>query len=134
MNLAYLNSMPEVANKFNIDLQEGEKVVFTAKLATLGTEADRMLGADNSVFTLTNKSIIADNGAGTWTVDMASEVVSCTRVKGRSLLIFPFDYFQIMLNKEILFDSEKQKLTGFNFHFKRADREKFEAIMKRVFA
>lgn len=31
MNITYLNTLPEVENKFYIKLQDGEKVIFTGK-------------------------------------------------------------------------------------------------------
>ena len=30
MNVGYLDLLPEVDNKFNVELEKGEKVVFTA--------------------------------------------------------------------------------------------------------
>ena len=44
MNIEYLNTLPEIKNKFNIELQDGEKVIFTANLSCFGTETDRFLG------------------------------------------------------------------------------------------
>ena len=42
MNVGYLDLLPEVDNKFNVELEKGEKVVFTAKLKVFGTETDRV--------------------------------------------------------------------------------------------
>jgi len=128
MNTGYLNTLPALANKYNVDLQEGEKVVFTAKLSTFGTEKDYRLGADDSKFTLTNRRIIADNGYGVWSVDILDDVVSCTKIK--SMLIFT--YFQVMLNKTVVFDDGSLSLTGFNFYFKKSDTAKFESIMNSL--
>jgi len=135
MNLAYLDSLPEVANKFKVDLEDGEKVIFNAKLSTFGTEKDRMLGSEGAKFTLTNKHIIVNNGSGIWTTDIAEDIVkgSGKRVKGRTLLIFPYDYYSILLNKEVIYNDGREKLTGFHFYFKGADKEKFEKIANNVF-
>ncbi|MCL2173870.1 hypothetical protein FWH58_01025 [Candidatus Saccharibacteria bacterium] len=131
MNTTYLDTMPEVANEYNVDLANGEKVVFTAKLDTFGTEKDRMLGTDNSKFTLTNRGIIINNGVGVWTIDLP-EIASWKRVK-TGWWIFKFDYFAVDLNREMTYDDDKQKLTGFHFYFHRTDRDKFEEIMKNLF-
>lgn len=132
MNTEYLNTLPEVKNEYKVDLQEGEKVVFTGKLSTFGTEKDRMLGNYDSIFTLTNKRIIADNKVGIWTVDIQDDVVSCTKVEGGKF-IFKYVYFSVDLNKEIVFDNGQQKLSGFHFYFDKKDRPRFEEIMNRFF-
>ena len=130
MNTAYLDTLPEVTNKFNVDLEADEKVVFTAKLSTFGTEADRMLGMDSD-FTLTNRRIIADNHVGIWTVDIAEEIVSCTKVETGKFL-FKATYFSVTLNTEVVFDYGKQRLTGFHFYFNKADTPVFEEIMNHL--
>lgn len=43
MNIEYLNSLPEIENKYNVQLEENEKVVFVAELSRFGTEKDRVL-------------------------------------------------------------------------------------------
>ncbi len=40
MNMEFLNSLPTVKNKFDLELQYNEKCVFTATLSTFGTETD----------------------------------------------------------------------------------------------
>lgn len=72
MNTAYLDTMKEVKNKYKILLSEGEKVVFTGKMYGLSTDDDVILGAD-SFLTITNRRILADNGAGLWIVDIAED-------------------------------------------------------------
>ena len=107
MNVGYLDLLPEVDNKFNVELEKGEKVVFTAKLKVFGTETDRVLGGSNSRFTLTNRRIIADNGVGIWTVDIKEDITGCTKI-------------------------QEEKMTGFHFYFKKSDIEKFEKIMSNI--
>lgn len=131
MNTQYLGTMPEIANEFQVELQEGEKVVFTAKLTTFGTEKDQVLGRDNSKFTLTNQRIIADNGVGTWTIDIAEDVVSCRKVK-YGAFIFKGVYFAVDMNKEMIYANGTQKLTGFHFYFAKEDNERFEQIINKL--
>lgn len=131
MNIEYLNTLPEIKNKFNIELQDGEKVIFTANLSCFGTETDRFLGGSNSKITLTNKRLLADNTVGLWTVDIAEDIVSCEKVE-RKTFIFKSSYILITLNKEIMFNDEQEKLCGFHFYFNKKDIVKFETIMKHV--
>ena len=112
MNITYLNTLPEVENKFNIKLQDGEKVIFTA----------------NSKITLTNKRIIADNNVGVWTVDIAEDIVDYTKVESGAF-IFKSTYILVNLNKEIIFNNETEKMKGFRFYFNKKDMVKFETIM-----
>ena len=44
MYTAYLDNLPEAKNKFNVELDENERVVFTANLALFGTAPGRFLG------------------------------------------------------------------------------------------
>ena len=124
MNITYLNTLPEVENKFNIKLQDGEKVIFTAKPTCFGTETGRLLGSSNSKITLTNKRIIADNNVGVWTVD----IVDYTKVESGAF-IFKSTYILVNLNKEIIFNNETEKMKGFRFYFNKKDMVKFETIM-----
>ena len=128
MNITYLNTLPEVENKFNIKLQDGEKVIFTAKPTCFGTETGRLLGSSNSKITLTNKRIIADNNVGVWTVDIAEDIVDYTKVE-RGAFIFKSTYILVNLNKEIIFNNETEKMKGFRFYFNKKDMVKFETIM-----
>ncbi len=116
MNITYLNTLPEVENKFNIKLQDGEKVIFTAKPTCFGTETGRLLGSSNSKITLTNKRIIADNNVGVWTVDIAEDIVDYTKVESGAF-IFKSTYILVNLNKEIIFNNETEKMKGFRFYF-----------------
>lgn len=128
MNITYLNTLPEVENKFNIKLQDGEKVIFTAKPTCFGTEIGRLLGSSNSKITLTNKRIIADNNVGVWTVDIAEDIVDYTKVESGAF-IFKSTYILVNLNKEIIFNNETEKMKGFRFYFNKKDMVKFETIM-----
>ena len=128
MNITYLNTLPEVENKFNIKLLDGEKVIFTAKPTCFGTETGRLLGSSNSKITLTNKRIIADNNVGVWTVDIAEDIVDYTKVESGAF-IFKSTYILVNLNKEIIFNNETEKMKGFRFYFNKKDMVKFETIM-----
>jgi hypothetical protein len=129
MKQGYLDALPEVANKYGVDLEAGEKPVFAAELKMFGTETDRLIGGPGDCnITLTNKYIFVSNGVGLWSVDVLSEVVSCVRkIEGK---IFKNDYAELIMNKEIVFDSGRMKLNGFHFYFKKKDdAAKFDEIM-----
>lgn len=131
MNIEYLNSLPEIENKYNVQLEENEKVVFVAELSTFGTEKDRVLGGYDSKFTLTNRRIIADNNVGFWTINIADDIVECRKNENK-FLIFKTVYFSIELNTQITYGNG-EKLTGFHFYFKKEYTNKFEEIMSNVF-
>lgn len=128
MNTGYLDTLPEIKNKFNVELEEGEKVIFTAKLKVFGTETDRVLGGSNSRFTLTNRKIIADNGVGSWTVDIKDDITDWTKIQSGKF-IFKTTYFSINMNKEIVFNNGQEKMSEFHFYFKKQDIAKFEKII-----
>ena len=128
MNTGYLDILPEIKNKFNVELEEGEKVIFTAKLKVFGTETDRVLGGSNSRFTLTNRKIIADNGVGSWTVDIKDDITDWTKIQSGKF-IFKTTYFSINMNKEIVFNNGQEKMSKFHFYFKKQDIAKFEKII-----
>lgn len=129
MNMMYLNSLPEVENRYNVKLESGEKVIFATKLNTFGTEKDSWLGSDCE-FTMTNKRIIIYNGAGIWTVNIEDEIVSCTKIRRR--FIFKAVYFAVTLNEDMIFDHGRQKLSGFHFYFDENATVQFEEIMNNL--
>ena len=111
MNITYLNTLPEVENKFNIKLQDGEKVIFTAKPTCFGTETGRLLGSSNS--------------------KIAEDIVDYTKVESGAF-IFKSTYILVNLNKEIIFNNETEKMKGFRFYFNKKDMVKFETIMSNL--
>ncbi|MBO5005780.1 MAG: hypothetical protein J6D03_11345 [Clostridia bacterium] len=138
MNIMYLNTLPEVENKFNVKLQDDEKVIFTAKPTCFGTETGRWLGSSNGVgnpnskITLTNKRLIADNNVGgVWIVDIANDIVDCTKVESGKFIL-KSTYILVNLNKEIIFNNETEKMNGFRFYFNKKDIVKFETIMNNL--
>ena len=46
MNVSYLDNLEEIKNKFNVELEDGEKVIFNTKLDVFGNEKGAMLGGD----------------------------------------------------------------------------------------
>lgn len=133
MNLVYLDTLPIVNNQFITDQEENEKIVFAAELNLFGTAQGRLLGGENSRLVLTNKRIIADNGAGRWTINIPEDAVSYKKVE-KGKFIFKELYHLIMLNKTISFgDDLSQTLDGFRFYFKKKDGEQFEEIMRNLF-
>ena len=133
MNIGYLDSLPEVENRFGVELDEGEKVVFTAELSVFGTEKDSMLsGMETPYFTMTNKRILADNRVGIWTMDH-EEIVSFEKVEKKTLFFFKSVFFTVMLKEPIVYDDGKQSLMGFHFYFKDKDMPKIEEIVAKAF-
>lgn len=79
MNLEYLNSLPEVENIHNFNLEEGEKAVFVTNIQMFGNQKGFRLhdGRVTPPFTLTNKKIyirgdIASNQV--WTFDLQNDI------------------------------------------------------------
>lgn len=131
MNLEYLNKLPEIKNKYRVDLEPGEKVVFTAKLWGFCTETGSMLGWDTSQFTMTNRRIFADNGQGVWITDILEDVVDMRKVETRKFLSKQ-EYILVTMNKEVEYGIGIQKLNGYQFHFRKKDMAAFEEIMKYI--
>lgn len=133
MNTAYLDAMPEVENRFQVELEQDEKVVFTAELSVFGTEKDQMLsGMETPYFTLTNKRMFADNRVGIWTAKL-DEIVSFEKVEKRMLFFFKSVFFTVMLKEPVIYDDGRQSLQGFHFYFKEKDMPKIEEIVNNVF-
>ena len=60
VNLQYLDTLPEIENIYQFELQEGERPIFSTRLSTFGNEKGRMLSSFEfkPKFTLTNKRIL----------------------------------------------------------------------------
>lgn len=128
MNAAYLDMLPEIKNKFKVTLQPGEKVVFTAKPWAFSTDSGMLLGADESRITMTNQRIIADNGQGVWTIDIAEDVVDMRKQESGKFLTKEV-YILVTLNREMAYGIGIQKLSGYQFHFRKKDMAVFEEII-----
>lgn len=131
MNIDYLNSLPGIPNVFGEELQEGERVVFTSKLSTFGTERDTPLGQDCRL-TITDKRLLVNNDAGIWSADLETEVVSCKKVTSKVLFI-KVVYFEIMLSEPIVYDNGQWRLMGFHFYFSKQDQPRFEEFANKLF-
>ncbi len=133
MNRAYLDSLPEVRNKYGFQLKDDEKVVFTCKLAVFGTSQGAMLGGDNTVFALTNQRIMANNGRGVWCVSISDEDIAGYSLVNKGKFIFKERYALVML-KDLLAYGEDGELTldGFRFYFSKRNEAAFDAIMQQV--
>lgn len=131
MNTNYLDTLPEIKNKFKVNLEPGEKVIFTAKPWAFSTESGALLGADDSRITMTNRRIIADNGQGIWTTDIAEDVVDMRRQESGKFLTKQV-YILVTLNKEVTYGIGIQKLTGYQFHFHKKEMAAFEEIIRHM--
>ena len=131
MNIEYLDTLPEVPNKYGFDLLDGEKAVFVTEIEIFGDDKDKHLGTDCK-FTLTNKRILINNGPGIWSNDIAEEIASCVKVADK-FIFKKWYYFAVTLNKEEDYDYGRQKLSGFHYYFKNSDIAKFEEIMNYLF-
>lgn len=131
MNTDYLDTLPEIKNKFKVNLLPGEKVIFTAKPWGFTTESGFLLGADDSRITMTNRRILADNGNGIWTTDIAEDVVDM-RKEERGNFWTKEKYILVTMNKEVTYGIGIQKLTGYRFHFRKKDMTVFEEIIRHM--
>ncbi len=131
MNTDYLDTLPEIKNKFKVDLQPGEKVVFTAKPWGFASDSGELLGADNSRITMTNRRILADNGQGVWITDIVEDVVDMRRVETGKFLMKEV-YIQVTMNKEVTYGIGIQKLSGYRFAFRKKDMAVFEEFIRHM--
>lgn len=134
MDTRYLDTLPEIYNVYGAELEYGEKVVFTAKLTSFTNERGtkhgwlNSLGVD-SMFTMTNRKIVANNGVGIWTADIAEDIISCKKVDKKHLF-YKDIYFEVLLNCEIIYQYDTKKMTGFHFYFNDEDTLRFENIIR----
>ena len=133
MNAEYMDSLPEEKNKFKVPLEDGERVVFIAKNVIFGTETQRALGYETKV-TMTNRRIIADNGKGVWTIDIAEDIVSC-RVFEEGRGLNKSHGVAIDLNKQVVCGDPRDPitLTGYVFGFRKKDEARFMEIAEKGF-
>lgn len=131
INESYVQSLPGAANPYGAELGEGEKVLFAAQLSVWGDERDQSLGI-NAVFTLTNKKIVVDNGAGIWTIGIEEDIADIAPVT-QGKWIFKSKYFNVNLYKPMTYNDGKSQLKGFHFYFKKDDEAKMETMVEHLF-
>ena len=142
MNVSYLDSLPEVENRYQVELEEGEKVVLAQNLDIFGNDRDRLLGRQCE-FTMTNRRIIVYNGAGDWTIDIAKDISGHRKVTS-GFWIFKSTFYAVDLYETVVYDNGNQstnniqysfdrpELNGYRFYFEKREMEKFEAIMSNL--
>lgn len=130
MNISYLDTLPEVANTYEVKLEEGEKVVLAQNLNIFGDEKGRLLG-QKCEFTMTNKRFIIYNHAGIWTTDIAKEVTTHGKITD-GFWIFKSTYYAVNFNETVVYDNGNAKLNGYRFYFEAPEMEKFEEIMSKL--
>ena len=128
MNATYLDSLPELHVNIDLGLAEGEKVVFEAPLSCFGTETDQLLGGAGSRLYLTNRSVIAKNPVGLWTVDLADDVASC-ELERRGVTFFSSAVVCVGLNGALSYGVEQETLSGFRFYLKKKDAARLMELM-----
>lgn len=128
MNTQCFDAMLEVPNKYNIELDEGEKVIFVSNLTVFGDENDQRIGNECDI-TLTNRKIVVDNHAGTWTIDIANDVTAFRKVTG-GFWIFKYKYIAVDLNQTVVYDNYRGRLNGYHLYFDDSELERFETIIK----
>lgn len=133
MDTAHLDAPPEVRANFPFDLADGEKVVFEAPLSCFGTETDRLLGGAGSRLYLTNRSVIAKNPVGLWTVDLADDVASCA-LERRGVTFFSSAVVCVGLNGALSYGAEQETLSGFRFYLKKKDAARLMELMDAALA
>lgn len=131
MNTAYLDTLPELKNKYKVELEQGEKVVFQAKPWGFTSDSGDLLGADDSRITMTNRRILANNGRGLWITDIAEDVVDMRKVETGKFLSKQV-FIQVTMNKELTYGIGISKLSGYRFHFGKKDMAVFEEIIRHM--
>lgn len=131
VNESYAATLPAAENKYGVELLDGEKVLFAGKLSTWGDERDQSLGM-NSVFTLTDRRIIADNGAGVWTIDLKEDASSVDIVRSGKW-IFKTTCFAVNLKNSLTYNDGKSVLNGFHFYFDKQDEKTVEVLIANLF-
>lgn len=143
MNVSYLDSLPEAENKYGVELKEGEKVVLAQNLDIFGNDKDRLLG-QKCEFTMTNRRIIVNNGAGIWTIDIAKDISGHRKVTS-GFWIFKSTFYAVDLYEKVVYDNgnqntgdiqfsfDKPELNGYRFYFEAPEMAKFEAIMSNLY-
>lgn len=132
MNFDYLDTMPEVRNKFKVQLLPGEKVVFTAKPWGFAADTGEILGADDSRITLTNQRLIADNGQGAWITDLKEDVVDMRKMEAGDSFWSKEIFILVTINKELTYGIGINKLNGYRLHFRKKDMKAFENIIAHL--
>lgn len=135
MHMQNLGGLKEAANKFKLDLFDGEKVIFATELATFGTGDGQKPGSGQTrpaTFTMTDRRIVAENGVGYWEINI-SDIESCNKRWDRSRTIVA-PYFAFSLADEIEYDGGARALRQFHFYFNNHDTSKLEAIIKMACA
>lgn len=127
MNIHYIDTLPEVANTYHVELETGEKVVFTAKLVVFGTDKDRMLGTE-STFTLTNRRIVADNGKGIWSFDLLEDVAGIRKYDNGKKFILRSVYYIVDLKQETESGIPGITMKGLHFYFDKKGLAAFDEI------
>lgn len=133
MNATYLDSLPELHVNIDLGLAEGEKVVFEAPLSCFGTETDQLLGGAGSRLYLTNRSVIAKNPVGLWTVDLSDDVASC-ELERRGVTFFSSAVVCVGLNGALSYGAEQETLSGFRFYLKKKDAARLMELMDAALA
>lgn len=131
-NVEYLNALPEIANKYKVNLQDGEKVVFNAIMPAFGPTTGGFLGTD-SKFTLTNKKMVFNNGRGVWTIEL-EKITKCIRIERIELKFFKNVFFEVYFDGVIIYNDGKDKLSGIQFGFKKKVMPQFEEIVRNAFS
>ena len=132
MNAAHLDALPEARANFDLDLEDGEKVVFAAPLACFGTEQDAFLGGHQSKLCLTNRRLVANNTVGLWTVSLADDVAGCELVE-RGVPFLKSAVVRVDLNEELVYGEGTDgqgALCGFRFYLKPKDGERLAALLR----
>lgn len=119
MNTTYLNSLPEVENRFKAILEEGEKPVFTAIMPIVGDQRGQMIGTEMKV-TLTNQRIIMNSGVSLLTFSVTDDFTSFARVDYKKLFLKGY-YYEIKLNKT--FSYNNVAINAIQFYFSKKGTE-----------
>ena len=131
LNLQYLESLPEVNNIHNFQLEPGEKAVYVTSILDLGNEKGIRLGRGmvKTPFTLTNRRIFVKTDVVSndiWTFDL-DNIQELSRVDTGRLKLFKGHHYRVLFRKPIIYRAPKNIWDSPSFYNKIVDHELPEA-------
>ena len=151
MNLEYLNSLPEVENLHNFNLEEGEKAIFVTNIQMFGNQKGLRMhdGRIAPPFTLTNKKMYIRGDISSnvvWIFDLQEDIKEIKWTEGRFLKIFKTRYYNVALKHEIKYTGPsdypdslgrykmvEHTLTDIELFLMDQDKQKFDEIIKNLY-
>lgn len=138
MNFEYLNSLPALENKYDFDLDEGEKVVYSVEIQNFGDENSMALCSFDYApkVSVTNQKIWVRTGERIfWTIDLKEEVAEIKKVNSRVLLLFKVTYFEIGLLQKAEYtaaNNTTRQVAAYQLYLNKKDEKAFEEFINKM--